>query len=255
MKKMNFLLVMPRIVNKVGDGYSFPLGLPYVSSSMKKAGFNVFTLNLNHHSGNVEDLIREKIEENNIDAVFTGGLSFQYYPLRQLAEAVKNIDKNLFLLVGGGIITGDPEAAMKALEYADVGVIGEGEITDVEVCKALENGTPLDKIEGLIIKKENGEYFKTPPRKEIEDINSIPWPDYDGFELEKSFESTPGVSGLNSTRTIFMLGSRSCPYQCSFCFHTVGKRYRQRSLDNFFEELEYILFVLLTSCFHTIMNV
>ena len=30
---MNFLLVMPRIVNKVGDGYSFPLGIPYVSSA------------------------------------------------------------------------------------------------------------------------------------------------------------------------------------------------------------------------------
>ncbi len=239
MGKKNFLLVMPRIVNNVGDGYSFPLGLPYVSSSMKKAGFNVFTLNLNHYPGCVEDLIREKIKKYHIDAVFTGGLSFQYYPLYQLAEAVKKIDKDMFLMVGGGIITGDPQAAMKALEYADAGAIGEGEITVVEVARALENGTPLSKIDGLIIKNPDGKYVQTPERKEIEDIDSIPWPDYDGFELEKSFESTPGVSGLNSTRTIFMLGSRSCPYQCSFCFHTVGKKYRQRSLDNFFEELEY----------------
>ena len=239
MKKWNFLLVMPRIVNKIGDGYSFPLGLPYVSSAIKNAGFQVYTYNLNHHEGKVEDLLKEQILLHNIDAVFTGGLSFQYYPLRQLVEAVKNINPELFVLVGGGIITGDPEAAMEALEYVDAGVIGEGEITDVEVCKALECGQLLDEIDGLIINKGNHNYVQTKPRKEIENIDTIAWPDYDGFELEKSFDSTPGVSGLNSTRTIFMLGSRSCPYNCSFCFHTVGKRYRQRSLDNFFEELEY----------------
>lgn len=239
MKKWNFLLVMPRIVNKIGDGYSFPLGLPYVSSALKNAGFQIYTYNLNHHEGDVETLLKEQILLHDIDAVFTGGLSFQYYPLRQLVEAVKKINPDLFVLVGGGIITGDPEAAMEALKYADVGVMGEGEITDVEVCKALEAGRPLDEIDGLIIRKGEHEYFQTKPRKEIEDIDTIAWPDYDGFELEKSFDSTPGVSGLNSTRTIFMLGSRSCPYNCSFCFHTVGKRYRQRSLDNFFEELEY----------------
>ncbi|MDI6839404.1 MAG: hypothetical protein QMD71_00885 [bacterium] len=47
-RKLNFLLVMPRLVQSVGDGYVFPLGIAYVSSSMKKAGFNVLTLNLNH---------------------------------------------------------------------------------------------------------------------------------------------------------------------------------------------------------------
>ena len=29
----------------------------------------------------------------------------------------------------GGIITSDPEASMEALEYVDIGVIGEGEVT------------------------------------------------------------------------------------------------------------------------------
>lgn len=238
MNKKNFLLIMPRIVNKIGDGYSFPLGLPYISSAIKKAGFNVYTYNLNHHEGLVDDLVKEQIEKNNIDIVFTGGLSFQYYPLRQLVSAVKKVNKDIFTLVGGGIITGDPEAAMIALEDADVGVIGEGEITDVEVCKALEDGTSLEKIDGLIIKKGNNVFLKTNERKEIENIDDIAWPDYEGFEIEKSFDQNPGVSGLNYNRTIFMLGSRSCPYQCSFCFHTVGKKYRQRSLDNFFEELE-----------------
>lgn len=32
---MNYLLVMPRFVDTVGEWYQFPLGIPYVSSSMK----------------------------------------------------------------------------------------------------------------------------------------------------------------------------------------------------------------------------
>lgn len=239
MEKKNFLLVMPRIVNKIGDGYSFPLGLPYISAALKKAGFRIVTCNLNHRKGTVEDVIRELIREHQIDVVLTGGLSFQYYPIRELVESVKKIASDIPIIVGGGVITGDPEAAMRALNVVDIGVIGEGEITDVELCRALENGTSLDEVDGLIIKRRDQSLYRTRERKEIDDIDSIPWPDYDGFELEKSFDKNPGVSGLNYKRTIFMLGSRSCPYRCSFCFHTVGKKYRQRSLDNFFEELEY----------------
>ena len=156
MKKLNFLLVMPRIVNKVGDGYSFPLGLPYVSASLKKAGFRIFTYNLNHHAGEVEDVVREQIEENNIDVVLTGGLSFQYYPIKQVVDAVKNVDESIPVFVGGGLITGDPEAAMKALEVCTAGIIGEGEITDVELCRYLEEGRHLEENDGLIIQKPDG---------------------------------------------------------------------------------------------------
>jgi len=199
----------------------------------------VFTYNLNHHEGKIEDLLRTQIETNKIDIVLTGGLSFQYYPLKQLVSAVKTINPKITVAVGGGIITGDPQYAMLALEDADIGCIGEGEVTAVNICRALEEHLPLEAVKGIIIKKDDGSFLTTPPQSEIADIDEITWPDYDGFELEKSFDSTPGVSGLNSSRTLFMLGSRSCPYQCSFCFHTVGKKYRQRSLDNFFEELEY----------------
>ena len=46
-KRLNHLVVVPRIVNTVGDLYQFPLGIAYISASLKSAGFAVFTLNLN----------------------------------------------------------------------------------------------------------------------------------------------------------------------------------------------------------------
>ena len=36
---------MPRLVKTVGEGYQFPLGISYISASLKQKGYNVFTLN------------------------------------------------------------------------------------------------------------------------------------------------------------------------------------------------------------------
>ena len=231
---------MPRLVQNIDDGYSFPLGIPYISSSMKKAGYKVITLNLNHRDGEIFNIIEKKIEENKIDVIATGGLSFQYTTIREVIEAAKQVDNKIITIVGGGIITSDPEPAMNALEYVDYGVIGEGEITISALCNALENGGDFAKINGLIYKGDNG-YKITTPRQEIMDLDSLPWPDYKGFELDKYLLTSPSVSGVNRKNTVFMISSRSCPYDCTFCFHTVGKKYRQRSLDKFFEELEQMI--------------
>lgn len=238
--KLNYLLVMPRLIQNSGDGYSFPLGIAYISASMKKTGFNVTAINLNHMEGNVADIIAKEIKEKKIDVVATGGLSFQYSTIRVVIETAKKTCPGIITIVGGGIITGDPAPALEALEYADYGVIGEGEITICELCNALEQKTELAVINGIIY-RENNSYKITSPRKEIEDIDTIPWPDYEGFEIGKYLESSsPGISGLNRKNTVFMLASRSCPYNCTFCFHTIGRKYRQRSIDNFFAELDYL---------------
>jgi len=240
-KKLNLLLVMPRLVQNIGDGYSFPLGIAYVSAALKAAGFNVATINLNHREGLIEDILSDEIQTRAIDVVATGGLSFQYSTIRKVIESCKIAKPSVITIVGGGIITSDPEPAMTALEYADYGIIGEGEITAVELVHTLEVGGDLRDVKGLIFRSPSGSWHDTPTRKEIGDINGLAWPDYEGFDLKKFFDSSPSISGLNRKNTVFMIASRSCPYNCTFCFHTVGRKYRQRTLDNFFAELDYMV--------------
>jgi anaerobic magnesium-protoporphyrin IX monomethyl ester cyclase len=238
--KHRYLLIMPRVAQQVGDGYSFPLGITYISGSLKAAGFNISTLNLNHYDGDVGEIIKGVIKEKNIDVVATGGLSFQYNSIRAIISAAKEVDTNIITIVGGGIITSDPIPALDALEFVDYGVIGEGELTAVALCHYLDDGGDLAGIDGLIYK--NGpNYHETAARTEITDLNSVPWPDYEGFELETFLSSSPAISGINRTNTVYMVASRSCPYHCTFCFHTTGQKYRQRTLDNFFEELDYMV--------------
>lgn len=240
MRKWNLLLVMPRFVDKVGEWYHFPLGIPYISTCLKKKEFKVFTLNLNSQEGTIYDVLTKFIEDNNIDAILTGGLSFQYNAIREILVTARNIRKDIITIVGGGIITSSPEPAMKALELVDYGVIGEGETTVCELCHILENNMNIGTVKGIIYKKNN-KYHTTDSREEIEELDTIEYPDYSGFDFEKITDSVASLLGINETNAITMLSSRSCPYRCTFCFHSSGNKYRQRSLDNFFIELDQLV--------------
>ena len=254
MESLNYLIIMPRTVTTIGEGYNFPLGVAYVSAAMKKAGLSVFTLNLNHINGDTDEIIINEILKNKIDVAMTGGLSFQYSMLKRIVDCIYNNFPKVRIIVGGGIITADPETAMIALEHADFGIIGEGEITNVELCKAMEwNGMEWNGMEwnGMeerysaiagIIFMVDGKWTRTEPREEIMDLDALPFPDYDGFGL-KQYLKLPPMSIVNTTsnRAFFVNGSRSCPYQCTFCFHTTGKKYRQRSIDSIINEVEILV--------------
>lgn len=236
-----YLLLMPRCVQKFGDGYAFPLGIPYISASMKKYGYQVFTMNLNHTDDYVEKTIISLIEKYKIDVVATGGQSFQYNSIRNILSIVKKYNTNIVTIVGGGIITAAPEVSMKALEFADYGVIGEGEITINELCKAIEKQLDISKVAGIIYRQ--GDMFQiTDKRDEIKDLDTIPCPDYEGFGLDTYVDKIiPTMIASNKRNSLFMLTSRSCPFQCTFCFHTTGQTYRQRSLDDVFKELDFLM--------------
>lgn len=239
--KLNTLLIMPRLAMNIGEGYQFPLGIAYVSACLKKAGYKVFTINLNHDARPVADIVREAIYIYKIDIVGSGGISIQYNSLFEIFKCAKEANSRITTIAGGGIITADPEVAMEALQHVDVGVIGEGEITICELLDAMENGKSLSGVNGLIY-KHHEKYSITARRAEIKDIDSIPFPDYEGFELDKYLElPPPDVNNLMEKRLVLFLGSRACPFKCTFCFHTAGTKYRQRSMESIAAELDYLV--------------
>jgi radical SAM superfamily enzyme YgiQ (UPF0313 family) len=244
MNKLNYLLVMPRFVSKVGEWYPFPLGLPYVSASMKAAGFNVFTLNLNNEYGEINSLLEYEIIEKNIDAVLTGGIITEYYAIRDIVQIVKRINPKIITIAGGGIITASPIPSMTALEFCDFGVIGEGEKTACELCNSIENNLDVNKVEGLIFSivsnQDKKEYIQTKPREAIKNLDELPFPDYAGFGVEKNIAQATSFYDMNDCGAVSILTSRSCPCLCTFCFHSTGNTYRQRSLDNVFAEIDHL---------------
>lgn len=242
--RLNVLLVVPRYQTYGMDRhYVMPIGILAVSSYLKRADVaNVFTLNLNHESGAERDVLRDTLVGNDIQMLGIGGLSGEYRDIKRIVSYARDIKPELKIMAGGGIMTADPEAAMEALEEADYGEIGEGEITTVELVRALSDGSVnFENISGLIFRRD-GVLVRNAPRAEIMDLDSLPMPDYEGFRYGDYLKDNPDLSDVAKKYSqVSVVGGRSCKFNCTFCFHPSGTRYRQRSLDSIFKEIDYLV--------------
>jgi radical SAM superfamily enzyme YgiQ (UPF0313 family) len=73
----------------------------------------------------------------------------------------------------------------------------------------------------------------------VQDIENLPYPDWHDFPIN-NYSYSPA---LNKKPVLLMLGSRGCPYSCSFyCPYSInsGKKIRQRSPQSLLEEMIYL---------------
>ena len=230
-KSLNFLIVMSASMHTPGVPYVLQSGLCYVSSALKASGRKVLTLNLNHKSDK-KRLLEHTIINKKIDVVMTGGFGVNYYGIKMIVDTAKHIRPDIITVVGGNIISADPVVAMKALENADYGIIGEGEITVNALAYALETDNDAANVDGVICYRNNEWVARGNPQT-ISDLNVLPFPDYEGFELGLAIEN-----GGQPTLTI----SRSCPNSCTFCFHNSCRlKYSELSIDTIFKNLDYLI--------------
>lgn len=240
---LNVLFVIPRYLIYGNKHYVMPMGILYVSAYIKRShGANVFTLNLNHRDGDEREVLRKAIMEYRITLVGLGGLSGEYSDLRRITEWLSEDFPDLLISLGGGIMTADPTTTMRAFPEVTYGIIGEGELTMDELFRCIDGGgIGVEKIHGLAIRKD-GDILITDRREEIQDLDSLPIPDFDGFDYGEYLENNPDLSDEGKKYSqVSVIGGRSCKYNCTFYFHPSGSRYRQRSLDSIFHEIDYLV--------------
>lgn len=239
-----FLLVVPKFAGK-GLPYQFPLGIAYISAALKRAGYDVVCLNLNHVEDSATETVSRVVGDEQPDICATGALSPHFHLVEEVLNAARAAKPEIINIVGGGVFSGDPMAVGGALDL-DIGVIGEGEETIVEVAETLARGGDLRDVAGIVFKEPEGQLVMTPARAVNKDVDSLPWPDYEGFGIEVMIAAQRPLDDYffhteDVPRAIPMVSSRSCPFACTFCFHPTGRVYRERSLDDVFAELEALV--------------
>lgn len=182
-------------------GEAFPkLGLGYLISYVDKYYPGV-EFDVSFHK---EDIL-QKIKEFKPDLIGFTALTYSYKRIFESAKKVKENFPSIPLIMGGTHISLFPEDLP---EYIDVGVLGEGEETFLELVKSF-NETKVLKIRAIrgIVYSENGQIVKTEPREVIEPLDRIPPPDFEKI----------GVSRYGSAH---LMTSRGCPFRCRFCAST-----------------------------------
>lgn len=237
MSNKRYLLMsppLPKIISQtsnksVGNIAMFPVGLAYISSSMKLAGFDVLTLNGSFAEPDLEAQLTRLIKTDGVNVVCIGGQSIDVHGILRVIEIVRRIDPKVTIVTGGAIVSADAVTAMEVL-MADIGIIGEGEEAMCDLAHALNNDVQLSLVPGTIY-WENGQLRKAPTRTEVQNLDALPYMDFDGFAYRQWLELN------NNTGIIFT--ARSCPFKCTFCFKSTGDQYRSRSMDSVFAEIDY----------------
>lgn len=216
---MKVALVHPDYKNKVFETLSVPLGLAWISACLKKNDIEVNCFDLAK-----DPSLEQYIIDNKYDIVFVQLHSQE--TLKQNLSWIKYFkSKSSSLLVVGGIAVDLNPISIILHEFIDIASLGDGEETSVEICKAIQNKGNLNTIRGIIFKDHNGKLIVTGKREEIRDIDSLPFPDREGF----------GIDYPQWT----IITARGCPFHCKFCsMPKVHNTVRFRSMEKVFEEIE-----------------
>lgn len=208
-----------------------PIGLAYVAGYLRQRGHGVLVIDsLGEAIEQVYGYGKKNFYINGFrvdqiiqaipgDARFIG-ISFPFsheWPLaKEVCYAIREHFPDSVLIAGGEHVTAMPEFCLSDCSALDYCVLGEGEETLDELVFSLENNGPVHQVLGIAYRGTSKEIVINQSRNRIPDIDSIPYPAWDLVPLE-SYLAGGYSFGVNLGRTIPLLATRGCPYECTFC--------------------------------------
>ena len=139
-----------------------------------------------------------------------------------LATLVKNLNPNITTVIGGPHFTAVPEKTLMDYPVFNYGVVGEGEVTIIELVNTLTANRIPSNVPGVAF-RENRKVRFNPPRSPIMNLDSLPFP---AWELIDDFPSRyyPALFKYTRLPSTHIISSRGCPHRCIFCDTSVFKR-------------------------------
>ena len=179
---------------------ALPLGLAYISSSLKKHGFKVEVLDAvgeapknrtGYFKGYLVGLglkeIVEKINPNTLAIGISVIFTHEWPVAVKLVSLIKEKFPNIPIILGGEHISALPEFSLNT-SSADYIVMGEGEETIIELMNAIKNKSSVEKIDGIGYKINNEVVINT-RRNRRRSVDDISYPDWDSFNVKGYHEN------------------------------------------------------------------
>ncbi|MFX1375925.1 MAG: B12-binding domain-containing radical SAM protein [Promethearchaeota archaeon] len=215
-----------------------PLGICYLSAVLKNDNYQVDLIDQAAIGFNLQQIVKWiKKKDPDIIGFSTLTASGSGISAALTSIEVKKWNPNVKIVFGNRHTNYNDYRILNKYPEIDICVRDEGEITFLELVKALEKNQPLKNINGLTY-RENGKLKRNEKRALIKDLDTIPFPDRKALKIEY----TGSFGGIEFAPEGFtsMISSRGCPYNCTFCYgkRTVG--FRTRSVENIIEEILFL---------------
>lgn len=226
------------------------LGIEYLSAYLKKYGHETklildpllfegyYTLSSSplNKIFSYSNIILNEVVDTKPDLVCISCVSDYFNWAIKTAENIKDV-LEVPIVFGGAHPTAVPENVLKH-PFVDFVIIGEGEEALLELVDNLASRRDVANIRNLCYRSD-GKVIKNPLRPLVSDLDSLPFPD-----KELYYKDRYGFIDVRGSDNYAIMGSRGCPYFCSYCHNNYlkkiykGSKYlRFRSTDNIIKEL------------------
>ncbi len=227
---------------------SLPMGVLYLSSYLKKYALSQtrlldYALEFDNNTlfNSFESVIDNGLEKHSdySPEIIAISLNFStsYKFFSTVLPLIREKWKDSLIVVGGIHASNSVEYIFRNDTKLDCIIKGEGEISLAELVIAYPQKC---RIQGVYYTSDEIK-DRTEDSEKVEDLDAIPFPDWDILEDSVKYFSAGRVRHLSNKvkRTSTIVTTRGCPNKCTFCssFTVHGRKMRFRSNDNIISEL------------------
>ncbi len=208
-----------------------PLGLAYVAAALNSAGHHVSVVD------GIGDALQQYGRAPGYPGLLVHGLSLsavvaridpsadvigisnmfsnQWLFVRDLVKLIRQAFPDRLIVLGGEHPTACAEYIIETCPEVDACVLGEGEETLIDLVEAHAAKRGFQDVPGIVF-RSGLRAATTPRRARIRSVDDIPEPDWSLIPIEKYIENAC-TYGFNLGRSMPLLASRGCPFECTFC--------------------------------------
>lgn len=216
------VLFINPVVREEDDPKHVPYGIALLAAIADRQGHSVQIYDANAWRAG-DNVLREALEADAWDVVAVGGITTAYGYIKKIVQFSRRHAPDSLVVAGGGFLTSMPRDIMKLLPEIDVGVMGEGFETFVELLgKIDQKDEDYSAVKGIICRNNSGKTVITPERPLLQDLDSLPYPAWEMFPLDIYFRNSAllySEEGMLATRRLDINASYGCSLICRFCFH------------------------------------
>jgi len=210
-----------------------PFGISIIATILKVAGHDVDLFVISPVTP-LRKILKDYIKEKKPQLFCLSAVSSQFPPIERVATLVKELDPNIFVILGGHHASLAPTQSMECPSL-DAICISEGDSAVVQLASHLEGGKWPTGISNLWIRHPKTKAIEKNPAAPFNEVlDTIPHVDRTLWE--------PWVS--NPYEEASVLVGRGCPYKCTYCSNHAmeelaeGQYVRYRSSEDMILEID-----------------